>query len=189
MNHIFGLFNVRVESEELQQYFNGIGDKINPEIDIINEKNFFKREKDDGDRFLSKPHKSSSNENKIRKIQNLADLTKIKRPIESLTDEINVVWPYIGNWFFLFIENDEIKIKTLEDFVYVREFETNFGMMMTVDRGEWGGTLYNLTDKGLEKAGSGNFTHAFEYNNKVYAIATLAHMSLRKCSFHEIKKI
>lgn len=188
LDYLLGPNNEEFEYEELKHTFNGSEDKMNSKLDFINEVSIFKREMKEDDDFSVEPMERSSDKNKILKIQNLDDLTKIKRPIEFLTDEIDVVWPYIGNWCFLFRENNEIKIKTMDGFVHVNEFKTNFGPMIAVDRGEWGGTLYNITEKGFEQSGDGNFINVFEYNNKVFAITTLMHMSLRECSLHEIKK-
>lgn len=70
----------------------------------------------------------------------------------------------------------------------IDKFETSIGTVITENHGERGGNLYIITEYGAEHAGSGNFNQVFEYNNKIYAISSLSHLSLRISSLHEIRK-
>lgn len=115
-------------------------------INIINEKRIFIRKKDDSPKICLELLKDQLSENKISKVQNLSDLTKIKTIIHLVTDEIGVMSVYLGNNCYLYDEDGEIKIKTMNDFIDVNKFETKFGLMITEDRGEWGGSLYNVTE-------------------------------------------
>ena len=134
-----------------------------PKINVINKKNIRKRENifdedysESFEDYIEDFIEEYSNENKICEIQNLSDLTKIKRPIESLTDELDLISPYFGNEYYLFTQNKEIKIKKMENYIDNYFFETDFGLMMTRNMGEFGGGLYNLTKNGLEKVEYGN---------------------------------
>lgn len=159
-----------------------------PKITIINEKKIFKRKNDDDSKFNLEYLEDRLSENKISKVQSLSDLTKIKIIIHSITEEIGTMPLGIGNNSYLFQENGEIKIKTFYNLIDVNKFETKYGLMITEDRGEWGGSLYNVTENGAEKVAYGNFKYVFEYNNKVYATSSISHLGGHRCSLHEIKK-
>lgn len=146
-----------------------------PKITIINEKKIFKRKNDDDSKFNLEYLEDRLSENKISKVQSLSDLTKIKIIIHSITEEIGTMPLGIGNNSYLFQENGEIKIKTFYNLIDVNKFETKYGLMITEDRGEWGGSLYNVTENGAEKVAYGNFKYVFEYNNKVYATSSISH--------------
>lgn len=94
----------------------------------------------------------------------------------------------IGNNSYLFQDNGEIKIKTFNNFIDVNKFETKYGLMITEDNGEWVSYLYNVTENGAEEVAYGNFQHVFEYNNKVYAIFSLSHLTSHHSGLHEIRK-
>lgn len=94
----------------------------------------------------------------------------------------------IGNNSYLFQDNGEIKIKTFNNFIDVNKFETKYGLMITEDNGEWVSYLYNVTENGAEEVAYGNFQHVFEYNNKVYAISSLSHLTSHHSGLHEIRK-
>ena len=155
-----------------------------PKLKLINERNVFLR---NGFNEPIPCKEEELNEDKICKIQKLSDLTRTKH-VMNLTEQNGYYSVGVGNNCYLFIENDEIKIKTMEDHLYIKTFDTKYGFMMTENEGEWGGHLYNLTDKGLELAGYGNYIYVFEYNDKVYAITSSSHMGCYECSLYEIKK-
>lgn len=94
----------------------------------------------------------------------------------------------IGNNSYLFQDNGEIKIKTFNNFIDVNKFETKYGLMITEDNGEWVSYLYNVTENGAEEVAYGNFQHVFGYNNKVYAISSLSHLTSHHSGLHEIRK-
>lgn len=89
----------------------------------------------------------------------------------------------IGNNSYLFQDNGEIKIKTFNNFIDVNKFETKYGLMITEDNGEWVSYLYNVTENGAEEVAYGNFQYVFEYNNKVYAISSLSHLTSHHSGF------
>lgn len=155
---------------------------------MINEKKIFKRKNDDDSKLNLEYLEDRLSENKISKVQSLSDLTKIKIIIHSITKEIGTMQVSIGNNSYLFQDNGEIKIKTFNNFIDVNKFETKYGLMITEDRGEWGGSLYNVTENGAEEVAHGNFKYVFEYNNKVYAISSLSHLTGHWSGLHEIRK-
>ena len=157
-----------------------------PKITWINEKKIFKRKNDDNSKFNLEYLEDRLSENKISKVQSLSDLTKIKIIIHSITEKIGTMPLSIGNNSYLYQDNGEIKIKTFDNFIDVNEFETKYGLMMTEDRGEWGGSLYIITKNRAEEVAYGNFQYVFEYNNKVYATSSLSHLGCYTCSLHEI---
>lgn len=161
-----------------------------PQINFLNKKEIFKR-RIDIDYAIHEQEllKDCLNEIKIKKIQNVDDLIKIKQDItDSFTDEFMNDENYDYNTCCLFKDNGQIKIKTIPGEVWYRKFETKFGSMITTNWGEWRGQLHNITEYGAEKAGVGNFIHVFEYADKVYALDTLSHLGGNRCKLHEIKK-
>ena len=155
-----------------------------PKIKLVFEENIFPRSDFN---LFSNVKLTDFEEDKVCKIQKFSELTKTKH-VMNLTEQNGYYSVGVGNNCYLCIENNEIKIKTMEGHLYLKKFDTKFGLMVTNDDGEWGGRLYNLTDNGLEKAGFGNFIYVFEYNDKVYAVTSSSHMGLYKSSLHEIRK-
>jgi len=165
-----------------------VGKIINysPKITWINKKKIIKRKNNDDSKLNLEYLEDRLSENKISKVQSLSDLTKIKIIIHSITEEIGTMPLSIGNNSYLYQDNGEIKIKTFDNFIDVNEFETKYGLMMTEDRGEWGGSLYIITKNRAEEVAYGNFQYVFEYNNKVYATSSSSHLGCYTCSLHEI---
>ena len=160
-----------------------------PELNYINETKVFERKKDvEHSKFELELINERFEKNENFEVETVSDFTEINYILYNLTDEIGV-WPmYIGNEYHLFLENGEIKLKTKDEFLSTDKFETSIGTVITENYGEWGGNLYIITEYGAEQAGSGNFNQVFEYNNRIYAIASLSHLSLRRASLHEIRK-
>lgn len=137
-------------------------------------------------------------ENKVCKIQNFSELKPVnemfnflhQKDYEECYDGYSFCCGYgdVGDRCYIFKEDDEIKIKTFKDNKLLNKFYTKFGLMICENRGEWGGELYNFTEYGYESVGSGNYRYVFEYDNKVYAIASLSHLGSDNYSFHEIRK-
>lgn len=160
----------------------------NPQIDFLNEKKIFKRKEDvDFAIFQQELFEDQLNEIRTLKIQNIDDLIKIKHITNSFTDEFfrNVY----DNTPCLFGDDGKIKIKTFSGEMPIKKFKTKFGLMITVNRGEWRGELYNITEYGAEQAGIGNFISVFEYDGKLYALDTLSHLSINRSKLHEIRKL
>lgn len=169
-------------------------DSGNPTLHFSNEKTRFDKGKDCYLlNFNYKNIKEKSDENNICKIQNFSDLKRINCMIENLEERIYMdsdsfgINRGFGNKCYFFEENNEIKIKTIKDQEYSKIIDTRFGLMVSVDHGEFGGFLYIITEHGWEIAGFGNYVYVFEYDGKVYAITTLNHMGCFICSLHEIK--
>jgi|GEM_PF-1008328 len=160
-----------------------------PELNYINETKVFERKKDvEHSEFQLEMFNERFEENENFEVETVSDFTELEYILYNLTDELGV-WPmYIGNEYHLILENGEIKLKTKDEFLNIDKFETSIGTVITENYGEWGGNLYIITEYGAEQAGSGNFNQVFEYNNNIYAISSLSHLSLRKSSLHEIRK-
>ena len=128
----------------------------------------------------------------ICKIQKLDDLNKVKQifsHLHQLND--NCINNMIGGKCYLFLENGEIKIKTIKDYIYTKKFNTKFGLIICQDNGEWGGNLSIITNENEEyRFYSINyaFEFVFENNDKVYVLSSLAHLGGYDCSLHEIRK-
>lgn len=128
----------------------------------------------------------------ICKIQKLDDLNKVKQifsHLHQLND--NCINNMIGGKCYLFLENGEIKIKTIKDYIYTKKFNTKFGLIICQDNGEWGGNLSIITNENEEyRFYSINFAFefVFENNDKVYVLSSLAHLGGYDCSLHEIRK-
>lgn len=160
-----------------------------PEINFTNERRFFSRnESNELDRLYERYYEDPKDQDKIYKTQCISDLTRI-RHVMNLTEQKNGCIGYgVGNTCYLFLEDNEVKIKTMKSHRYSGIFDTKYGPMITNNHGEWGGVLFNSTDDGLEIAGKGNYIHVFEYNDKVYEMTTLTHLISSSCSLREIKK-
>ena len=128
----------------------------------------------------------------ICKIQKFDDLNKVKQifsHLHQLND--NCINNMIGGKCYLFLENGEIKIKTIKDYIYTKKFNTKFGLIICQDNGEWGGNLSIITNENEEyRFYSINyaFEFVFENNDKVYVLSSLAHLGGYDCSLHEIRK-
>jgi len=158
-------------------------------IGFSNKKHIFKRKTDiNHSIFQQELLEERLNEIKILKIQNLTDLIKIKHITDSFTNEFMRNDSYDFKTSYLFEDNDKIKIKTISGEGRYKKFETKFGLMITVNHGEWYGQAYNITEFGAEQVGIGNFIHVFEYKDKVYALDTLSHLSRNSSRLHEIRK-
>lgn len=160
-----------------------------PELNYINEIKVFERKNDvEYSKYNLEIFNERFEANENLEVEIVSEFTELNYILYNLTDEIGV-WPmYIGNEYHLFLENGEIKLKTKDEFLSIDKFETSIGTVITENYGEWGGNLYIITEYGAEQAGSGNFNQVFEYNNKLYAISSLSHLTLRKASLHEIRK-
>lgn len=160
-----------------------------PELTYINEIKVFERKNDvEYSKYNLEMFNERFEANENLEVEIVSEFTELNYILYNLTDEIGV-WPmYIGNEYHLFLENGEIKLKTKDEFLSIDKFETSIGTVITENYGEWGGNLYIITEYGAEQAGSGNFNQVFEYNNKLYAISSLSHLTLRKASLHEIRK-
>ena len=127
----------------------------------------------------------------ICKVQTVHGLKKLKSMFDDAIQIKDNCMSPVGHRCYLFIENDEIKIKTIEDFVYDKKFNTSLGLITSRDKGEWGGSLILITDDNKEYHFDSfrySFEYVFEYDEKVYAISSLAHMGGTDCSLHEIRK-
>ena len=128
----------------------------------------------------------------ICKIQKLDDLNKVKQMFPHLHQlKDNCTNNMIGGKCYLFLENGEIKIKTIKDYIYTKKFNTKFGLIICQDNGQWGGNLSIITNENEEyRFYSINyaFEFVFENNDKVYVLSSLAHLGGYDCSLHEIRK-
>lgn len=128
----------------------------------------------------------------ICKIQKMDDLNKIKQMFPNLRQiKDNCIYNMIGGKSYLFLENGEVNIKTIEKNIHTKKFNTKFGLIICQYRGEWGGNLSIFTNENEEYLLSScrhAFKHVFENNDKVYALSSLAHLGGYDCSLHEIRK-
>ena len=128
----------------------------------------------------------------ICKIQKLDDLNKVKQMFPHLHQlKDNCINNMIGGKCYLFLENGEIKIKTIKDYIYTKKFNTKFGLIICQDNGEWGGNLSIITNENEEYRFYSiyyAFEFVFENNDKVYVLSSLAHLGGYDCSLHEIRK-
>ena len=128
----------------------------------------------------------------ICKIQKMDDLNKIKQMFPNLRQiKDNCIYNMIGGKSYLYLENGEVKIKTIEKNIHTKKFNTKFGLIICQYRGEWGGNLSIFTNENEEYLLSScrhAFKHVFENNDKVYALSSLAHLGGYDCSLHEIRK-
>ena len=131
----------------------------------------------------------SSDENKICKIQSLSELKRTKRALRDICEQKDNCKSYSPDYkTFIFEEDGEIKLRTMEDFEGIKKFDTKFGTLICDDHGEWGGALFIESEGGKGCIGEGNYIYAFEADDKVYALTSLGHMGLTSCSLHEIRK-
>ena len=164
-----------------------------PELNFTNEIKKFYGE--DDEKFLMSDifgFNKDVDEAIICKIQKLDDLNKVKQMFPHLHQlKDNCINNMIGGKCYLFLENGEIKIKTIKDYIYTKKFNTKFGLIICQDNGEWGGNLSIITNENEEyRFYSINyaFEFVFENNDKVYVLSSLAHLGGYDCSLHEIRK-
>ena len=130
-------------------------------------------------------------EDKISKIERMSDLKKTKRPLRYLHKMVDGVSHsgYFGGLTELFEENDEVKIRVMEERKRPNmRYDTKFGTLVCEDFGEFGGLLYTDEDDRQEVLGTGNYMDIIEYGDKVFALTSLEHMASNECSLHEIRK-
>ncbi|WP_407376862.1 hypothetical protein [Methanobrevibacter sp.] len=128
----------------------------------------------------------------ICRVQTVHDLKKIKHMFDNLIQIKDNCMSPVGHRCYLFLENDEIKIKTIKEFVFDKKFKTSLGLITSQDKGEWGGSLILTADGGEEyhfDSFKYSFEHVFEYDDNVYAISSLAHLGATDSSLHEIRKV
>ena len=126
----------------------------------------------------------------ICKVQSVHDLKKSRFMFKNLVQIKDNCHSDVGGRCHLFLEDDEIKIKTVKENIRTKKFNTSLGLITCRDNGEWGGELILAGDDGEYYFDSSiySFEYVFEYDGKVYAISSLAHLSGRHCSLHEIRK-
>ena len=136
--------------------------------------------------------KRDEDEEIICNIQKMDDLNKVKQMFPDLRQiKDNCIYNMIGGKCYLFLENSEIKIKTIKKNIHTKKFNTKFGLIICQYKGEWGGNLSIITNENKEYLFS-SCRHAFEYvfenNDKIYVLSSLAHLGGYDCSLHEIRK-
>ena len=127
----------------------------------------------------------------ICKVQSFDDLKNLRYIFTKLVRVENDCRTPVGDKCHLFLENDEIKIKTVRENIHDRKFSTSLGVVISKDLGEWGGRLILISDEGEEyflESDKHSFIHVFEYEDRVYAISSLVHMSHYHCGLHEIER-
>ncbi|WP_067040473.1 hypothetical protein [Methanobrevibacter sp. YE315] len=133
----------------------------------------------------------NTGEETICKVQTVHNLKKLKKMFDNVVQRKDNCISPVGYRCYLFLDNDEIKIKTIKNKSYDRMVNTSLGLITCQDKGEWGGSLILITDDGQEyhfDSFSDSFEDIFEYDCKVYAISSLAHLFGRECALHEIKR-
>lgn len=164
-----------------------------PELNFTNEiKKFYGEDDEKFSRSYVIGFKKDVDEEIICKIQKMDDLNKVKQMFPDLRQlKNNCINNMIGGKCYLFLENGEIKIKTIKEYIYTKKFNTKFGLVICQDKGEWGGNLSIITNENKQYRFS-SLSHAFEYvfenNDKVYVLSSLAHLGGYDCSLHEIQK-
>lgn len=161
-----------------------------PKLNFNNKTMTWKRNEDNKLYFFdSKFYRNNLKNNKIVNIQEISNMNKINKMFYNLREMGDRYIAYgQGHECYLTKEDNTIKIVTMQDYIYSREFNTKFGKIICENHGEFGGALYNITDNGEEFMAFNHFEYLFEYNDKLYAITTLCHMGGYQCSLHEIKK-
>lgn len=137
-------------------------------------------------------------------------LTKLLIALTSLTffgqsqiiipkEFIETVPPKVGSseWFLLNHSKNEFAVKIIngkleiEKVDEVNECELNVsnGKLIGINRGEWGGTLTfqpNDTTKSITEIKRGNIKFIFSFNDKIYFIEGLAHLSMSSGALYEL---
>ncbi len=84
-----------------------------------------------------------------------------------------------GNEFEVKIQDGKLEVEKVDE-INVCELETENGLLRGINRGEWGGQLTyipNDTTKSSVDIKAGNIKFLFKYNNEIYFIEGLAHLS------------
>lgn len=179
-----------IDDETAKKIFDEVMENMKnkmPEFNFIVEKEVFKKKNAYQNHLFSSALKSLRDE-KICKIQKLSDLKKIKDMFGTIGDGKHSYWN-LGSKCYLFFDDDEIKIKTMKNWISTREFETKFGPMLCQNNGEFGGCLYILYDGEILAIDSWkySFDSVYEYNDRVFVCEKLTHFG-GSCSLHEIIK-
>ena len=127
----------------------------------------------------------------ISKVQTVHNLKKLGAMLDNAVEIKDNCQSPVGRECYLFLENDEVKIKTIENKSYGKIVNTSLGSMTVQDKGEWGGSLILITDDDEEyhfDSFSYSFADIFEYKCKIYAISSLDHLGGYECALHEIRK-
>lgn len=163
-------------------------DKI-PALNFVDKKVEFKKETEIRYPFLKleEVQKDLKNE-RICKVQKLSDLTRIKDKFGIIDDGKHSYWN-LGSDCYLFSDDGEIKIKTIKNKSYINELETEFGLVVCQDVGEWGGSLYlkNNDDVLAIKSSKYSFKGVYEYEDRIFVFVSRFHGFVSSCSLHEIK--
>ena len=125
----------------------------------------------------------------ICKVQSFDDLKNLRHILSRLVRIEDGCHSPLGYKCHLFLENGEIKVKTVRENVSDRKFSTSLGEVICSNLGEWGGALILITDEGEQlflESHRHPFVDVFEYDGKVFVISSLAHMSSYHCGLHEI---
>lgn len=164
--------------------------KKEPEIQIINGKEKYGWIESKID-YNKEYHKNNIKSYEVCKIQDINDLKPINRILDELRYEKDFVCYGLGNKCYLFSENDEVKIKTMKDHINSKTFDTKLGLITCINSGEFGGSLI-ITDLKGELSVFDSFMNSpdyiFEYEDKVYIIASLSHLGGSEFSLHELRK-
>lgn len=169
----------------------GLSNVIKPSLDFTGKVEKFHR---DDDEMFSVGRLFAGNadveDEIICKVQTVHDLKKSRFMFKNLVQIKDNCHSDVGGKCHLFLEDDEIKIKTIKENIYAKKFNTSLGLVTCMDNGEWGGELILVGDDEEYHfdSSSYSFEYVFEYGGKVYAISSLAHLFGRKCSLHEIRK-
>lgn len=95
---------------------------------------------------------------------------------------------YSQNEFQVKFENEKLKV---QEYKYERETELKIenGILKGINRGEWGGKLtfqpYDKNRKEIEIK-TGNVKFIFKYNEKIYFIEGIAHLSINEGFLYEL---
>lgn len=163
-----------------------------PKLEFINKVEDFYG--DDDEKFLlggAFGNLRNKDDEIVCKVQRVDDLKKLNAMFDNVIQIKDNCRSPVGHFCYLFLENDEIKIKTVKDFVNDKKVNTSLGFITSQDKGEWGGSLILIADDGEEyhfDSFDYSFEYAFEYDSRIFVISSLAHMFGRKCALHEIRK-
>jgi hypothetical protein len=167
----------------------GDGKNKLPKINFIDKMEVFKQENEFYPHmFLLDSALESLRNEKICKVQELSDLTRIKAMFGTIGDGNYSYWN-LGSKSYLFLEDGKVKLKTMENWISTREFETGFGKIICQNNGEWGGCIYIINDGEVLAINSGwySFDGIYEYKDKVFVCEMSTHLG-GSCSLHEIIK-
>ena len=161
----------------------------NVKLNFINKKEVFRKE---GEfyphKILSDLSSESLGNEKILKVQKLSDLTRIKDMFGTIGDGKHSYWN-LGSKSYLFSDEGEIKIKTMNTWISSHESKTKFGRIICKNNGEWGGHLCVINDFEFLAINSHmySFDGVYEYDGRVFVAERSVHLG-GSCSLHEIIK-